>query len=440
MPLFARKQVVSEEVARPRFRRKPILKSPSFYMAEALVKELDGVKFSKQSLSTQRKKILQKQSNDSGSMNLGKVHRMFTKFIGPTKDTERFPTVWEAVKAYAAALNPDFKWTTVTINKNIKCLPHFDKKNYGQTMIVSLGDFTGGRLHLVETDEMIDIKGKPHYFNGSQVLHSTEDFTGSRYSLMFYNHGKSEGTTEMKDDEKTVEITVKDQTFSIRPATTDENVVTEIFTRNVYERKNINFMVGRYEKWLDLGANIGLFSLLALSRGATVVGAYEPEQENYELLLKNLDGKAPAFCQAVSATGEEDKLYLCRKPENKWRHCLRKTRGRKTVPIKSVPFRDALATVFGERRDLNCIKMDIEGAEIPLLEAMTVEDLTRFSITKMVFEYSFDVDRSIPRFMAIIHKLRRYFDVVHFDKVNPESDVYHYFPAATMVFCIKHIA
>ena len=81
--------------------------------------------------------------------------------------------------------------------------------------------------------------------------------------------------------------------------------------------------------------------------------------------------------------------------------------------------------------------MDIEGSEILILEFLTATHYKQYNIQKLVFEYSFDVDRSIPRFLRIIHNLKKYFSRVHYDKVKENELEYNYFPACTNVFCIK---
>jgi hypothetical protein len=98
--------------------------------------------------------------------------------------------------------------------------------------------------------------------------------------------------------------------------------------------------------------------------------------------------------------------------------------------VQNIHIRDILAN-----GSFNAIKMDIEGAEIPILEHLNAEDYRTYGIEKLVFEYSFDVDDSIPRFMNIIRKLSQAFNMVHFTKVKPTELHYTYFPAATLVYC-----
>ena len=88
------------------------------------------------------------------------------------------------LKNYALELNKNHKYTSITVNKNFQSYPHYDKNNEGASMIIAIGNFTGGNLNI--EGESIDIHNKICYFNGSEKLHSTEPFIGERYSIIFY--------------------------------------------------------------------------------------------------------------------------------------------------------------------------------------------------------------------------------------------------------------
>jgi hypothetical protein len=75
----------------------------------------------------------------------------------------------------------------------------------------------------------------------------------------------------------------------IRKGTTDEKVIIEVFKTNVYEKPKVGFYIEAGDRWLDLGGNIGTFSMLALARNGAKVVTYEPEPENMSLLKKNLE-------------------------------------------------------------------------------------------------------------------------------------------------------
>lgn len=222
----------------------------------------------------------------------------------------------------------------------------------------------------------------------------------------------------------------------IRPKTTDEKVVEEVIGRNVYEKPSIGFVIEKDDVWLDLGANIGTFTLICLSRGARVI-AYEPEASNYLLLRRNIEknyGKTRRCHTIEAAVGVGDDtridLFLAKDKNNKYRHTLYKKRGRIAVSVRHEDVRRVL-----RRWCPTAIKMDIEGSEIDILEYLTAEDYKRSGVKKMVFEYSFDIDRSIPRFLAIVDRLKKYFSNVHYKRVDPDEKEYRYYPAMTIVYC-----
>jgi hypothetical protein len=84
-----------------------------------------------------------------------------------------------------------FKYTSIQYNKNNQCQKHLDKNNIGESMIVGLGDYTGGELIIYDQDGnnpvKHDIRYKPLKFNGSIYPHETAPFEGERYTLVFYS-------------------------------------------------------------------------------------------------------------------------------------------------------------------------------------------------------------------------------------------------------------
>jgi len=85
---------------------------------------------------------------------------------------------------------PDFKFTTIQYNQNHKCAKHIDGKNIGDSYIIAFGDYEGGELIVYDENDKptyIDIKNKFYKFNGSKFYHETADFTGTRYSLVYFS-------------------------------------------------------------------------------------------------------------------------------------------------------------------------------------------------------------------------------------------------------------
>jgi hypothetical protein len=83
----------------------------------------------------------------------------------------------------------EIPWTSITVNQSYRCLPHRDKGNYGSSFLVAFGDYQGGDLVIHEGDlsGSYNICCKPIQTDFSKVLHSVKEFTGERYSLVFYN-------------------------------------------------------------------------------------------------------------------------------------------------------------------------------------------------------------------------------------------------------------
>ena len=222
--------------------------------------------------------------------------------------------------------------------------------------------------------------------------------------------------------------------FVTRPDTTDQKVIDEVVTRHVYDHKKFGFRVEDCPKWLDLGANIGTFSCLAASKGCKVV-AFEPEPDNFRLLNENLalnsSQGVTVFQEGVVAgpDGTLD-LYLCKGDYNKYRHTIFKKRGRQSIQIRVRNFQKVL-----EECRPHGVKIDIEGAEIELLESVTVWPE---HVTHVVFEYSFDIDPSIARFKKIIDSLATQFQV-HHRKVDWNLEKWSWFPQAILVYCIRKI-
>ena len=100
-------------------------------------------------------------------------------------NNKKYETVYNQLKKLIREIAPDFEYTSITINKNFKCLPHKDKANIKPSLIIGLGNYTGGELNIEGVK--YDINANPLIFNGSLLEHSTEPFTGTRYSIVFYS-------------------------------------------------------------------------------------------------------------------------------------------------------------------------------------------------------------------------------------------------------------
>ncbi|MFH1671324.1 MAG: FkbM family methyltransferase [Candidatus Portnoybacteria bacterium] len=133
---------------------------------------------------------------------------------------------------------------------------------------------------------------------------------------------------------------------------------------------------------VDLGANIGYFTLLAakLAGKEGKVYSFEPEPRNYNYLLKNigLNGykNILAMQKAVSDRNGTTKLYVC--PYDTGHHTINQQEGIEdyrhgrqgevtAIDIETVALDDFLKD---KENSVNVMKIDVEGAEMLALSGM----------------------------------------------------------------------
>lgn len=83
-----------------------------------------------------------------------------------------------------------FKYTSIHINNNVVSPKHTDSKNLGVSLLVSIGDYTGGHINIETEDGVMkyDAKYAPIVFDGSKYTHwNDEIISGNKYSLIFFS-------------------------------------------------------------------------------------------------------------------------------------------------------------------------------------------------------------------------------------------------------------
>jgi FkbM family methyltransferase len=150
----------------------------------------------------------------------------------------------------------------------------------------------------------------------------------------------------------------------LRPNTSDKWVLQETMLQDDYRLKSLDLKGATV---LDLGANIGVVSISAATQGAAHVYAYEPAPANFELLMKNvshnrLQGVVHAFNTAVSDAEQSLQFFLDK--DNPSGNSMYARRGT-AITVRST----SLPRIFEEHGIETChlLKMDIEGAEFPVL-------------------------------------------------------------------------
>lgn len=181
------------------------------------------------------------------------------------------------------------------------------------------------------------------------------------------------------------EVAFKDG-FSVRCQSPriDRHVLKGIFARDEYRLNGR--AAGAWDTVLDIGANIGLFSV-RVAPLARRVFAYEPMPGNFKYLTANLAGERFRHVVPVAkaVSGKPGTLDLFVSDKNPAAHTMiaGAQEGGTKVSVEAVTF----GQIFAEHRIERCnlLKMDIEGAEYDSLQGMPDDHWAR--IDRIHMEY-----------------------------------------------------
>lgn len=220
--------------------------------------------------------------------------------------------------------------------------------------------------------------------------------------------------------------------FFYRDGFSDLKTFEEVIERKTYLKKGMTIEEG--ESWMDCGGNVGAFALLACSKGANVT-VYEPDPFNCKMIEKNLklNGFDAEIKQAALVHDDrEDITLFIGNNNNVWRNSIVKKWNNKGIKVQCLNFDE-------EAEKFDCCKMDIEGAEMLILEN------TEKVFSKLVYEWSFDIDPSLPRFWSVIEsQMSKYSDVKDIGNTakfkSRDYDVWQnsWFPACANIFMFNN--
>jgi FkbM family methyltransferase len=216
---------------------------------------------------------------------------------------------------------------------------------------------------------------------------------------------------------------LKKETIVYRPDSSDALVIEEILgKKQCYRKVSIGFTIEAGEHWLDLGANIGAFVKYASLQGASCE-AYEPEAECFRLLginsgscdtaSKNRIYRAAVSCEKTKSIA----FYTSPREHDHYRGTVVLTGPRsRYVPTGHVD--NVYAPALFRKRKWDGVKMDIEGAEIGMIDN---EFIPRCE--KLVLEYHFTRDKLVSHMRNRMKILKKYFKVVNYRPCidNPEA-------------------
>ena len=229
---------------------------------------------------------------------------------------------------------------------------------------------------------------------------------------------------------KLVQETISGIRFYYRPGFSDLKTFEEVIGRKTYLKRGLK--IGAGEKWMDCGGNVGAFALLACKLGAEVT-VYEPDPFNVDMIKRNLklNGFEATVKQAALVHDDRKSVTLFIGNNSQvWRNSIVRKWNDKGIKVPCLNFDD-------EAKGFDACKMDIEGAEMPILEN------TAATFKKLVYEWSFDIDPSLTRLWSVIDKQKQDYRIEaawnsicyndHRETVWQQS----WFPACTNVFCFS---
>ena len=145
---------------------------------------------------------------------------------------------------------------------------------------------------------------------------------------------------------------------------------------------------------LDIGANIGVYSIFSILNGANRVLAFEPNLEAYNILKKNIheNGFDDSIIAVNLAVSDVDNAWVWipvdSNPNNSIIDIKKNEKDGmvkvKTISLKSILFQYNLTSV-------DLMKIDYEGAEYKFIEAGGIDSFNR--IDRIRFEYHSGTDR-----------------------------------------------
>mgnify|MGYP001246578164 FL=1 len=185
----------------------------------------------------------------------------------------------------------------------------------------------------------------------------------------------------LKDEYVTFE-TKNNLKIKIRVNSTDLMALTNVWMINEYKIEK--FKINKNDIIIDVGAHIGLFSLLASkSCFAGKIFSYEPINENFEMLMQNIKSNKlkniVPFNLAVSKNTSNVKLFL---DKDESAHSIFQ-KNTSYVTVESI----SLQKIFDDN-DINfckILKLDCEGAEYEIIDSLPDKYFEK--IQNMIIEY-----------------------------------------------------
>ena len=148
--------------------------------------------------NTSRRNVIRTEDRETLKTNQGKPYCQSFIFGQNMKDpngkmswwSTEYPNQYVVLQETATKYVPEFSYTHITLNRNLRCKRHRDKGNLGPSFIAGFGPFKGGAL-IVEREggggeREFDVRSKLVSFNGATQAHETKPYTGERFTVVYY--------------------------------------------------------------------------------------------------------------------------------------------------------------------------------------------------------------------------------------------------------------
>lgn len=114
----------------------------------------------------------------------------------PYVANQHHPELFKALVRFGNLVVPHgWEYQSITLNHGVKAKKHIDGQNVGRSVIIGIGDYSGGKVNIFAEDgtkpKAYDVKNEPTMFNGAVYPHSTQPFKGERYTMIFFKQKKA---------------------------------------------------------------------------------------------------------------------------------------------------------------------------------------------------------------------------------------------------------
>jgi FkbM family methyltransferase len=171
--------------------------------------------------------------------------------------------------------------------------------------------------------------------------------------------------------------------LEVRDGTFDAEMAREIFEDHYYTCEGWDIPPGATV--LDIGGGIGAFAVFAALNGAAEVHTFEPIPESFDLLRLNT-ANLPIVAEQAAVAVEPGTVHMsgfAPMPDGIINTGLPAISDVGTE-VPAVGIHDVLA-----RRDRwHVVKLDIEGYEYQLLEALTADEFAKIDVLTMEFHHN----------------------------------------------------